>query len=314
MIRTLRYRRLCILALTIASLLPNLAIASDLFPPELVEFVEHEGNPIFSGTGRNTWDHKIRERGYILRHDGKWHLWYTGYTGQRTATKSLGYATSDDGLKWNRFPGNPVFDKAWTEDVHVVHHQGTFTMVAEGKGDIPHLLTSPDGVKWTSEGRLDVRRVDGSAISPGPYGTPTLYVENGTWYLFYERRDRSVWLAKSRDRKVWMNVQDEPVLARGPDGYDRHAIALNQVFKHKGRYYGVYHANADPKWKGPWTTCLAVSDDLIHWTKYTGNPLVRSDNSSGQFVHDGERYRLYTTHPDVRVRFSKHRCAFPESR
>ena len=95
----------------------------------------------------------------------------------------------------------------------------------------------------------------------------------------------------------------EAFLSRGPKEYDRYAIALNQVIRYGGRYYGVYHANADPRWKGPWTTCIAVSEDLIHWKKYPGNPIVRTNNSSGQFVHDGEQYRLYTMHPDVRVYF-----------
>ncbi|MEM8495256.1 MAG: hypothetical protein AAF663_07700 [Planctomycetota bacterium] len=272
-----------------------------LFPEELVSFVEAQEAPVFSGTGRGTWDHAIRERGCILRHSGKWHLWYTGYRGGRGDKKLLGYATSADGFSWERHPVNPVFDQSWTEDVHVTRHAGKFYMVAEGRADVPHLLTSPDGIEWAEQGRLDVRRRDGTPLSPGPCGTPTLLVEGDTWYLFYERGDRGVWLARSTDLATWTNTQDEPVIARGPAAYDRHAIALNQVIRCRGRYYGVYHANADPDWQVPWTTCLAVSDDLLTWTKYPGNPIIRTNNSSGQLVHDGQRYRLYTMHPDVRA-------------
>ena len=125
------------------------APAGELFPDELVHFVEYQRNPVFAGTGTGTWDRKIRERGCILRHSGKWHLWYTGYSGERAAMKILGYATSEDGLTWERFPNNPVFDQSWTEDVHVVRHGDAFYMVAEGRGDIPHMLTSPDGIRWT---------------------------------------------------------------------------------------------------------------------------------------------------------------------
>jgi sucrose-6-phosphate hydrolase SacC (GH32 family) len=110
-----------------------------------------------------------------------------------------------------------------------------------------------------------------------------------------------VWLATSKDQRVFTNVSDEPVIPLGPDAYDRHAIALNQVVRYKGRYYGVYHANADPEWKGPWTTCLAVSDDMVRWQKYPGNPVIRSDDSSGILVDDGERLRLYTMHPEVKL-------------
>ncbi|MEE3219251.1 MAG: glycosylase [Planctomycetota bacterium] len=277
------------------------AFADEDFPRELVEIQPYAGNPVFAGTGRATWDHKIRERGYVMREGGRWHLWYTGYTGESKATKFLGYATSSDGYKWMRYSEKPLFDKLWVEDMYVVKHGDTYFMVAEGRNDIAHMLTSKDAVHWQSQGRLDVRFTDGKPLSAGPYGTPTLWIDGNIWYLFYERGDRGVWLAKSENRKVWINVQDEPVIARGPAAYDKHAVALNQVIQFRGRYYGVYHANADPKWKGPWTTCIAVSKDLVRWKKYENNPIIPENNSSGQYVDDGRQLRLYTAHPDVRV-------------
>jgi hypothetical protein len=284
-----------------ASLYGNFALAGE-FPPELVEFVPYEGNPVFAGTGKNTWDRKIRERGYIVREGDAWHLWYTGYHPARSdGTKFLGYATSSDGFRWPRHPANPIFDDFWVEDMCVVKHGDAYTMVAEGRHDVAHRMTSTDRVHWQDHGSLDVRYTDGKPLSPGPYGTPTLWIECPTWYLFYERGDRAILLAKSTDRKVWTNVQDDPVMPTGSEAYDRHAVALNQVIRHGGRYYAYYHANADPKWRGPWTTNVAASDDLVHWEKYPKNPILRTNRSSGILVHDGRRLRLYTMHPDVRV-------------
>jgi len=294
-----------IILFAIGSHRPALAQANtpsaDQYPDELVDFFPYEGNPVFAGAGGDTWDRMIRERGYILRDDDKWHLWYTGYNSERTDTKRLGYATSTDGLRWSRHPDNPVCDQSWVEDMCVVRHDGTYYMFAEGRRDIAHMLTSNDGVHWDDHGRLDVRMTSGDPISPGPYGTPTMWIENSTWHLFYERGDRGVWLATSKDRKQWTNVQDDPVITCGPEVYDKHAVALNQVVRYQERYYGIYHANADPKWKGPWTTCLAVSDDLVHWKKYAKNPVIRSNDSSGVFVNDGNVLRLYTMHPEVKI-------------
>lgn len=81
------------------------AVADEQFPPELVDFEPRQGNPVFAGTGKDTWDRTIRERGYILREDDTYHLWYTGYNENRSDahyrhTRSLGYATSPDGLHW----------------------------------------------------------------------------------------------------------------------------------------------------------------------------------------------------------------------
>ena len=280
---------------------PHGAGAFGGFPKELVDWIPYEGNPLFAGTEQGSWDDQIRERGFILREGALWRLWYTGYNASRGGSMALGYATSPDGVRFTRQSASPAFDSVWTEDVFVVPEAGGYSMFAEGTHDVAHRLSSTDGVAWREEGALDVRTRSGAPLSPGPYGTPSVVVEGGTWHLFYERDDKGVWLATSSDRRVWTNVSDEPVIPLGPDAYDRHAIALNQVVRYKGRYYGVYHANADPQWKGPWTTCLAVSDDLVRWRKYPRNPVVRSDDSSGILVDDGERLRLYTMHPQVKL-------------
>jgi predicted GH43/DUF377 family glycosyl hydrolase len=275
--------------------------AGEKFPPELVKFVPHCVNPVFTAAP-GKWDARIRERGWILREGGVWKLWYTGYDGTRDGLRMLGYATSPDGVKWTRSPNNPLYRAHWVEDMMVVKHGGRYYMFAEGKHDRAQLLVSADGLKWQRVGQLDVRKKDGTPIPDGPYGTPTAWHEKGTWYLFYERSDLGVWLATSKDLKVWKNVQDEPVLKPGPGEYDKDLIALNQVIKHKGRYYAYYHgsAKAGPK-KGLWCTAVATSTDLLRWEKYPANPLlpVAENKSSGIVVHDGKKFRLYTMHPSV---------------
>lgn len=271
------------------------------FPRELTEWVPLQDAPVFRGTGEDTWDKKIRERGWILRVGETYHLWYTGYNEDRSPLRMLGHATSADGLRWERDANNPIYDKGWVEDMCVLEHEGGFLMFAEGERDQAHSLSSPDGVHWTEEGKLDVRKKDGSPIPPGPYGTPTVWFQDGTWYLFYERGDQGIWLATSKDRKVWTNIQDEPVIAMGPESYDRHAVALNQIVRRDGLYYGFYHANATKPWSD-WSTCVARSRDLIHWEKSPANPIIGQNRSSAILVPapDGSD-RLYTMHPEVMV-------------
>ncbi len=280
----------------------------DLFPRELVQFQPHPANPLFTGTGRSTWDELIRERGFILKDGNEYRLYYTGYRKGPGATMHLGLATSRDGVHWKRYPHNPIDDSEWTEDVFVVKYRGKYYLFAEGKQDRAHHMVSDDGIKWSEQGRLDIRHRDGRPIEPGPYGTPTVWIENGTWYLFYERRDAAVWLATSKDRKIWTLVRDEPVLRPGPETYDRHAVAANQVFRYQGRYYLTYHATAHRPWRD-WSTNLAVSDDLIHWKKYPGNPVIAGNRSSGIYLLDQGRWNLYTMHPRVELFQSKRRAA-----
>lgn len=275
------------------------------FPDELVRWSPIPANPVFTGAGGDAWDQKIRERGWITFEDGTWHLFYTGFNPEKSPRMKLGHATSPDGLHWRRDPKNPVHDSSWVEDMCVVKQGGTYYMIAEGEKDVAHLLTSTDLEQWTEHGPLDIRLSSGEPISAGPRGTPFAFVEDGTWYLLYERRDQGVWLATSKDHKVWTNVQDEPVLKLGPDAYDATAIAVNQVVKRDGVYYAIYH-NKAPAPSEDWNTCLARSTDLIHWDKYARNPVVTHDSSSGILVDpDGDdgpiAPKLYTMHPEVRV-------------
>ncbi len=273
-----------------------------VFPRELVSFVPSPAVPVFTARGEGHWDVKIRERGFILRDGSDWHMWFTGYDGTRPGLKMLGYASSRDGVRWTRHKSNPIYKAHWVEDMMVVKQGSVYFMFAEGRGDVAQLLVSSDGIGWTRRGPIDVRLTNGKTIPQGPYGTPTGYYENGTWYLFYERRDAGIWLATSTDMLIWTNVSDEAVLKPGPKLFDRDLVALNQVFRYKGRYFASYHGAArGEETPALWSSGLAVSDDLKSWTKYSGNPLrPRVENkSSGVFVRDGSRFVFYTMHGAV---------------
>ncbi len=271
------------------------------FPDELVNFKPFAENPIFTGTQSDTWDQNIRERGYILKEGEIYHMWYTGHT--KWDLLSLGYATSNDGINWERYSDKPIFDESWTEDMMVLKVDSIYYMFAEGKGDIAHYLTSTDRINWKDHGSLDIRKVDGSPISKGPYGTPTAWFEDNTWYLFYERGDLGIWLATSSDLKQWTNVQDDPVIAMGPEPYDRYGLAVNQIYKYDGWYYAYYHGTGFEDWH-EWSTSVAASKDLIHWTKYLGNPIMEENKSSGIIVKEADHFRLYTMHNQVALHFS----------
>ena len=283
-----------------ASAVAAAAELGEEFPRELVDFVPYRNNPVFTGQGKGHWDQRIRERGWILREGDVYRMWYTGY--EPDGVMKLGYATSPDGLKWERYPGNPIYSEHWTEDMMVVKHGPTYYMFAEGLHDRAQLLSSNDGIRWRRHGKLDLRLADGRPIPDVAFGTPTAWVSQGKWHLLYERNgDEAIWLATSTDLKVWTNVRDEPVMRPGPDFYDKKYVAVNQMLRHKGRYYIYYHGLGDTD--GNWTTNVATSTDLLHWKKYSNNPLlpVESNKSSGILVHDGVQFRMYTMHDQVRM-------------
>ncbi|MEO9892972.1 hypothetical protein [Aurantibacter sp.] len=271
------------------------------FPEELVKFETYTENPVFKGTGETTWDQNIRERGYILKEDEIYHMWYTGVNSENEPL-ALGYATSTDGISWKRYSDKPIFNDSWTEDMMVIKVDDTYQMFAEGKGDIAHRLSSKNRINWEDHGSLDIRTTNGDPLSEGAYGTPTVWRENNLWYLFYERGDLGIWLATSEDLNIWTNVQDDPVIAMGPENYDQYGVAVNQIIKYKGWYYAYYHSTAFKDWH-EWSTNVAASKDLIHWTKYDENPIMGENKSSGILVPDGDKFRLYTMHDKVELHY-----------
>jgi len=45
-------------------------INKNQFAREMVDFIPYKTNPVFKGTGADTWDRQIRERGYIIFEKG----------------------------------------------------------------------------------------------------------------------------------------------------------------------------------------------------------------------------------------------------
>src|SRR5688500_17446565 len=87
---------------------PAPVTASGPCPVEFTQFVAEPAAPVFTAGPAGAWDARIGERGWILKENDQWHLWYTGYTGERTAIKKLGYASSRDGKTWTRSADNPL--------------------------------------------------------------------------------------------------------------------------------------------------------------------------------------------------------------
>ena len=279
---------------------PEPAALSELFPPELVKFEVYEGNPIFAAGDKDSWDRQIRERGWIRKEGSLWRMYYTGYDSTEEGLRMLGYATSSDGIHWERAADNPIHSDRWVEDVCVVSHDGLYYLFAEGEPR-SHWMTSTDGVKWTPQGELNIHNTKGERTRVGA-ATPCVFVDDddGSWNLYYQNTG-GVWYARGDGPEKWTNVIDEPVIHAGPEWYDSNKAATDQVFKHKGRYYMYYHGRGK---KQIYETYLAVSEDKLNWQKYPGNPVIGNNYSSGITVHDGERFRMYTMHDAVRLFWS----------
>jgi hypothetical protein len=96
----------------------------------------------------------------VLRDDlGIYHLWYSYHPENKWGSgREIGYARSIDGIRWERFGGNPVLSGGG-EDVcrnpdriSVLEHDGLYHMWTSG----PHIFyaTSKNGIDWDADGKV----------------------------------------------------------------------------------------------------------------------------------------------------------------
>ncbi len=77
---------------------------------------KYEGNPILK-VSENEWESGAVGFSSVEKDEKGWRMWYLGTDRDRNALKQVGYATSGDGLAWDRYAGNPVIpvdpDNVW---------------------------------------------------------------------------------------------------------------------------------------------------------------------------------------------------------
>lgn len=148
---------------------------------------KHPTNPIVTAGEKGQWDAAGIERVAVIRMKADdWRMWYA-CTGQR---RSIGLATSADGVHWTKHPGNPVLEptEPWEEGylspTSVLRVNGTFYLYYWGPshvfpdritGKLPSpkmkyigLATSEDGIHWMRQGAVDGR--PGAVLGPEPPG------------------------------------------------------------------------------------------------------------------------------------------------
>jgi sucrose-6-phosphate hydrolase SacC (GH32 family) len=144
--------------------------------------------PVLSPGKAGEWDALSVGRPSVVFEDGLFRMWYDGRKDlpagapaegvpkAPTSTRSVGYATSEDGVHWTKHEKNPVFGHdAGGVDVAKLGEK-KFLMVYESR-DGTRLATSGDGLTWRDHG-LWVERSGGPTDAFG-HVTPHLRVWPG---------------------------------------------------------------------------------------------------------------------------------------
>jgi thiol-disulfide isomerase/thioredoxin len=116
----------------------------------------------------------------------------------------------------------------------------------------------------------------------------------------YELRPGYEGVASSEDGLAWKRAKPEYILSvHEPDRgeWEKDCIYQPWLVEHRGRYYNFYNAaNGGVEQIG-----LATSTDLLNWTRYAGNPVLRNRSggyderlcSDGKVFRDGDHWVMF---------------------
>ena len=118
---------------------------------------KYAGNPVLDLGDSGQWDNMVIISSVIFE-DSMYKAWYCGRE-STTGIWRVGYATSEDGIIWEKYAGNPVLDIGeqgqWDDTdiqmVSVLHNNGIYEMwygASDGSVKRTGYATSEDGIDW----------------------------------------------------------------------------------------------------------------------------------------------------------------------
>ncbi|OGG02910.1 hypothetical protein A2W14_00155 [Candidatus Gottesmanbacteria bacterium RBG_16_37_8] len=227
-----------------------------IFPQNIIaatNWIKYSGNPIVEPGAPGEWDEKYIYPGTVIKEGSEYKMWYTG--SDRTGREQIGYATSTDGITWNKYDGDPVL-KASSETGWDSYIAAQASVIFDGTN---YLM-------WYSGNN-------------GP-------VTKENWKIGF---------ASSPDGIHWTKYSGNPVLEPSQTGWDNKAVYQPEVEKtDDNQFYMWYSATSKTVSSLRWKIGFATSIDGKNWTKYSGNPVIRPvqswETSGGDGVNDPSVY------------------------
>jgi predicted GH43/DUF377 family glycosyl hydrolase len=166
------------------------------FSDDLLTWHKYEGNPILKCSNGDDWEKGSLYKGCLLRHNGKFYLFYNAKNKQFPPWKEqIGLATSEDLSTWERHPGNPIlpnspdgWDSIYTADPQVVSFDGLWVMFYYGYGGYiaqNGLALSEDLITWKKHREPLLRTSSPVRFDDQCAHKPFVIRKDGIVYHFY---------------------------------------------------------------------------------------------------------------------------------
>ena len=261
-----------------------------------------------------TWDDEIVGFASVIFENPLYKMWYSGTDG---STWRIGYATSSDGMIWDKLP-NPVlypgppgsWDNIGVAGPNVIFIDTVYHMwySTSEETKIGH-ATSPDGIDWTKD-------PDNPVLEGGLSGSWDYYANGGIvifesdtfhmWYTGWDALKTNVCVgyatATNPYGKSWTkDMLHNPVLEAVMGEWDYPAIYCGSVAILDNNYY-MFYEGGGINWDAE--IGLAKSNNKVEWERYSdpvftkgqpgswdsywvGRPTVLLNNSVTQMWYTG---------------------------
>ena len=286
------------------------------------EWVKYGGNPVLDLGGSDAWDDYSVYGSTVLFDGTKYHIWYTGKRDDSNAR--IGYATSVDGITWEKHSDNPVLalgtNGTW-DDYNIIHptvlfngtkYQMWYVGCDVSKCRIGY-ATSNDGIIWEKYSHNPV-------LDLGESGTwddyeisgPTVLfdgTEYQMWYSGFDGSNYRIGYATSTDGVTWEKYSHNPVLDLGESGTWDDYLAYSPTVLFDGTKYHMWYTGDDSSVR---RIGYATSINGIVWEKQSDNPVLDLGTSGTwddyfvcgpTVISDGMKYQMwYSGHDGLNYR------------
>ncbi|MCK5079962.1 MAG: hypothetical protein KAR09_08455, partial [Bacteroidales bacterium] len=256
-----------------------------------VKCYKYPGNPVFQAGKDGEWDENLFDFDIIFENN-EYHMWYLGLRKDSPNKSSFGFASSPDGIHWEKYEGNPLMFNS--DSIGWGNNFGTFDIIRKdsmylmwySSDPADSKLTSCIGFAWSTDGLTWYNHPEpvltpgrGNAWDGNGVSNPNVIFDGQIYHMWFSGwakripRTARIGYATSRDGINWKKYAANPVISIGEPGtWDDHWVVGSNV---------AFNGSIFELWYFGWNLVkfeigLATSRDGISWKKSRENPVLKT--------------------------------------
>lgn len=206
---------------------------------------------------KSSWEEAVN-RACVVKVDSAYMMWYTG---QFEGKSCIGVASSEDGIHFEKYAGNPVLvpegrierNSVMNPCVIFDERDNLYKMwFAAGETYEPDVIcyaTSQDGIHWDRHSVNPVLQRSNNEYDLKKVGGCDVHFENGQFVMYYigyhDVDTARICCAVSDDGISWSRIKQNPVVSPSPESWDAHAVYKPAYFRNQSEEYILYNGRVD---------------------------------------------------------------------